>query len=623
MRFLPARVGVASFVAVALSFAACSSRKDAPASVAEDAGVDAPFEDGTSDAGVADADGDSVPDAASDASADGGVVEIQILAINDFHGNLRPPSPTNSPVLVKQGDPAINDAGAPEPSGANVIVHAGGAAFLAAHLAALRAENPDGTILVSAGDLTGASPLVSSLYDDEPTIEVMNAMGLALNGVGNHEFDHGLGTLLHYQAGGCDPSDGLDGGFGSCGADQAFPGASFEYLAANVDMSASGDGGASTIFPPYAIKDVGGARVAFIGLTLSDPTPYVPAEIVGLTFENEITTTNALVDQLDGMGVDAIIVLIHQGGAQTTTGTYDECEGLGGAILAIASGIDPRVAAIHSAHTHQAYNCVKNGRPLTSAAAFGRLITKLVLSVDTTAHHVLSATATNVVVTRDIAPDPTVAALVDMYANDVASIADRQVGQISADILDALQPNGESPMGDVIADAMLAAAKTQGIPAVAAFMNGGGIRDSLYYAPYGTEPPGDVTYEKAAAVQPFGNELEVVACKGSDILAALNQNLFASQVFQVSQGFSYSWSSSSGLDANSVLLDGAPLDPAATYSVVLNSILATGGGGYSAFLSCGAPVSAGVDLAALTAYLTAHESPPLAPPAADRITKTN
>jgi 5'-nucleotidase len=584
-------------------------------------------------------------DAGAEAATDGGVVQVQILAFNDFHGNLRPPSPTNSAVLVKAGDPAIDDAGSPQPTeagtgdagGTNYVVHAGGAAYFAAHISALRAKNPN-TLVVSAGDMTGAAPLVSNLYDDEPTIRVMNQIGIDLHAVGNHEFDHGPATVLRYQSGGCDYTNRTDAGFGSCEADPTFPGALFEYLAANVDTNVVGDAGppagepVKTLFPPYAVRTIGGARIAFIGLTLSQTSPYSPTGIVGLTFADEVQTTNALVAQLKGT-VDAIVVLVHQGGFQS--GTYNDCVNLTGPITAIADGIDPIVAAIHSAHTHVGYSCVRGGRPLTQAASYGRLISQIQLTIDTTAHKVLSAAATNVVVTRDIRPDPIVDALVSRYAADVAPVAEAHVGQISADILNATGSNGEAPIGDVIADGLLAYSAAQGHPADVALINIGGIRDSLFYAPYYAEAPGDITYEKAQAVQPFGDVVEVMQCLGSDIVAAVQQNVFVqagggTKVLQVSNGFSYAWASSSAgaggtnaADPASFMIGGAALDPTATYNVVTVDFLQGGGDGYTAFAKCKNPIKLGVDLNALTSYLTANESPPLGPPPANRIIKTN
>jgi 5'-nucleotidase len=588
---------------LAVTLWACSSRHDTIAPPPDAGGADGAV---AVDAGGTDADGG------------GGVVSVQILAFNDFHGNLRPPDPTNSPVLVKPGDPAIDDAGTPEPgSNGNTIVHAGGAVYFAAHMNALRAQNPN-TLVVSAGDLTGASQLVSAIYDEEPTIDVMNAIGLDVHGVGNHEFDDGLAALLRYQSGGCAP-DQTDAGYGSCEVPPLpFPGAKFEYLAANVDRidGGAGDGG-DTIFPPYVVRDVAGAKIAFIGVTLSDTSPYDADGLVGLSIANEFTTTNALVKALAGQ-VDAIVVLLHEGGSQK--GTYDDCVSPSSEITAIAQAIDPAVTAIHTAHTHAAYNCTIGGRPVTSAAAFGRLITQLQLSIDTTQHKVLSVTAKNVVVTRDVAPDPVVSGLVDGYVSAVAPLADRQVGAITADLLEKTGANGESPLGDVLCDGMAAFAAAAGHPADFAILNVGGIRDSIYYAPLYAEAPGDVTYEKAFNVIPFADTVETMQCTGAQILAGIQQNEFPGQIFQVSKGLTYSWGSG-GLDVSSVQINGVPLVATQTYTVATVTFVQQGGDGYTAFEGCTNLVPVGLDIDAFTAYLTANESPPLVPPPANRITK--
>ncbi|HEY6354505.1 MAG TPA: metallophosphoesterase, partial [Burkholderiaceae bacterium] len=222
-----------------------------------------------------------------------GPVEVKILAINDFHGNLKPP----------QGGIRIRD---PQDAGKTVNVAAGGAEHLAGAVNELRAKNPN-HIFVAAGDLVGASPLTSALFHDEPTVEAFNLMGLEVAAVGNHEFDHGSAELLRLQRGGCHPVDG-------CKGPQPFTGARFRWLAASTIDTRSGQ----TLLPAYHVKRFQGIPVAFIGLTLKDtPQIVVPSGVTGLQFRDEVQTVNALVPELKRQGIEAIVVLIHEGGMPT------------------------------------------------------------------------------------------------------------------------------------------------------------------------------------------------------------------------------------------------------------------------------------------------------------------
>jgi 5'-nucleotidase len=213
-----------------------------------------------------------------------GPVSIQLLAYNDFHGNLKPPTGSSGVIATPGG---------------NVL--AGGVEYLATHVKQLKATNSN-TAVVAAGDLIGASPLISGLFHDEPTIEAMNLVGLDLSSVGNHEFDEGSTELLRMQNGGCHPVDGCQDG-------DPFNGATFQYLAANVVRTSNG----KTLFPAYKIRSFAGAKVAFIGLVLEGtPTIVTPAGVAGLEFKDEADTVNGLVPQLKAQGVKTIVVLIHE-----------------------------------------------------------------------------------------------------------------------------------------------------------------------------------------------------------------------------------------------------------------------------------------------------------------------
>jgi 5'-nucleotidase len=494
--------------------------------------------------------------------------------------------------------------------------------------------------------MIGASPLISALFHDEPTIEALNAIGFDDVGVGNHEFDEGINELQRMQYGkrqfpngGCHPVDGCQDG-------SPFDGAFFKYLAANVFFTANGQ----TIFPPYEIQKVGDTKIAFIGLTFeATPTVVTPSGVAGLRFAPEVSTTNALVRKLKReQKVKSFVVLLHQGGTQVPPapvfpGPADQPDAYmdinkcvnfqGPEIQDIAAGLDKRVSTIISAHTHQPYVCRFSGKLVTSAASFGRVITDVDLTVDSKSHKVTGTSATNRIVSQDVAKDPAVEAIVQKYDTLSAPLANKVIGTISADILSARgtpngqNANGEQPMGDVIADAMLEATKASDFGgAVAAFMNSGGVRSSLFFAKSGAETvDGQVTYGEAFTVQPFGNTLVVKSCTGQQLYDVLNQqfnNPAANQnrIMLPSSNVHYQWSDSAKKVVDgSLTFGGVAVDKAATYRVAMNNFMADGGDNYTVFRSCTNALGGEVDLDAFTRYLGTH--PNLAPPTLNRITK--
>lgn len=525
-------------------------------------------------------------------------VSVQILAVNDFHGNLEPPSGS---------------------SGLISGIPAGGVEYLATHIKNLRATNPN-TVVVSAGDMIGASPLLSALFHDEPSIEAFNEIGLDYNAVGNHEFDEGWQELLRMQNGGCHPVDGcLDG--------DGFAGANFTYLAANVVHDDTGE----TLFPAYAIKNFNGAKIAFIGMTLEGtPTIVTPSGVAGLTFKDEADTVNALAPKLKQMGIEAIVVLIHEGGAQASPAPYNGCVGISGAIVDIVNRMDPAVDVVISGHTHNAYNCVINNKLVTSASSFGRLVTDVELVIDKNAG-VVSASANNVIVTRDVPKDSLLTALIAKYNAIAAPLANRVIGSITAIITRTNNAAGESPLGDVIADAQLDATNDPGFgDAVVAFMNPGGIRADLSYAssPAG-EGDGNVTYGEMFTVQPFGNSMVTLTLTGTQIDTVLEQQFggcgtqVSTRVLQVSAGFTYAWSASgapcSKVDINTIMLNGVPINPTASYRVTVNSFLADGGDNFAELKNGTNRLGGAVDTDAFEAYFAAHS--PVAPGPQNRITQ--
>ncbi|MBN1210292.1 MAG: bifunctional metallophosphatase/5'-nucleotidase [Myxococcaceae bacterium] len=524
-------------------------------------------------------------------------VRVQVLAFNDFHGNMESPSGSSGRIAMPTAD------------GGSTNVNAGGASFLAHHINALREENPDNTVVVSAGDLIGASPLVSGIFHDEPTIEVMNMMGLDINAVGNHEFDEGATELLRMQNGGCHPTDG-------CQASTGFTGAKFKFLAANVFTNVAAK---TTLFPSFDIREFGGVKVAFIGMTL-EGTPLIvdPIGVRDLTFQDEADTVNALIPELRAQKVETIVVVIHEGGKPT--GAYNECPGISGAIVDIVERLDDAVDVVASGHTHQAYNCVIDGKIVTSAASFGRLITDIDLVLDPATGDVMEATARNVIVTRDTAHTE-VDAFVTGMVTRAAPLRDRIIGNTAGDLMAPVRPppagtTGESTLGNAISDAMLAATRDEARgAAVIALQNAGGVRADIN--------AGDISYGEAYATQPFANNLVTLTLTGQQIDTLLEQQFqpTSTSILQPSQGFSFSWSESAPrgekVDPSTIMLNGVVIDPTAEYRVTVNNFMASGGDGYTVLTEGKDYLTGPIDVDAVEAYLRANS--PLTVPALGRI----
>ncbi len=528
------------------------------------------------------------------AAAQPATVDLRILAINDFHGYLRAPS----------GGIRIDD---PEDRSKKITVPAGGAEHMATLVKQL-SEGHKNTIFVAAGDLIGASPLLSAMFHDEPTIESLSTMGLALAAVGNHEFDEGEEELKRMQNGGCHPLD-------KCQGPHPFTGAKFHYLAASTVETATG----KTIFPPYEIRTFDGIPVAFIGLTLKGTAGIIsPASAAGLEFRDEAETVNALVQELKARGVEAIVVLVHEGGYPT--GDYNECPAISGAIVDIVRKLDHAVDLVISGHTHQAYVCNIDGRLVTSADKYGTLVTAIDVRLDTSTRDVVSARADNVIVRTTLAKAPEQTALIASYDKLAAPIANRRAGSVTATLLRAPNEAGESTLGDIVADAQLAAtASAASGGAVAAFTNPGGLRADL-----AGRQDGAVTYADLFASQPFRNQLVTLTITGRQIKSMLEQQWLdpkRPRILQVSRGFSYSWDDAKPFGerviADSMSLNGERVDPAKSYRITVNNYLATGGDGFTA-LAQGTAQQFGVyDADALYAYFQANS--PISPAAADRI----
>lgn len=538
--------------------------------------------------------------------------QINLLALNDFHGNLAPNPATSSSGNVN-GTPA------------------GGAEYLATHLENLRAAakaQGQESVTVAAGDLIGASPLLSAAFHDEPTIEAMNEMGLDATSVGNHEFDEGWHELLRMQTGGClNDGDGQNNQ-NSCPDKKAkFKGADFDYLSANVFFENT----QQTLLDAYTVKKFkSGQKIAFIGMTLeATPNIVTKSGVEGLKFTDEVETANALVPKLRKQGIESIVVLLHEGGLPSDPKAFNSCPGISGPVTDIAKNLDPAIDAVISGHTHQAYNCSINdpaGKPrlVTSASSFGKVVTQVRLSINNTTHDVdrLNTLANNLIVTQDVPKNRELTKLITKYQGLVAPIESKVIGHITTpSVVRTPDDSQESPLGNLIADAQLAdpSTVTGGKTPVVAFMNPGGIRADL------ASTGGAVTFGQAFTVQPFNNYLVSMDMTGTQIKALLEQqfsgpNQAANKVLQIA-GITYTYNPAgtpgAKVDAASVKIAGQPIVDGTSYRIVTNNFLSDGGDGFPAFTTATNKFFGGLDIDAFAAYLAAHD--PYTPGPTDRI----
>lgn len=549
-------------------------------------------------------------------------VDVQLLSFNDFHGNLQPPAGSSGQVTEKQ------------PDGTEKKIDAGGAEYLATSLRTARKGNPY-SVTAAAGDLIGASPLLSGLFHDEPTIEAMNKLDLDVTSVGNHEFDEGAKELARMQNGGCHPKDGcFEEG-------KEFKGADYPYLAANVTDEKTD----KPILKPYWVWKNKGVKVGFIGVTLEGTPDIVSADgVKGLKFHDEIETVNKYAKILDKQGVKSIVTLIHEGGFPASQAYNYDCDspgagdGISGPITDIAKGITPKVDALVTGHTHSAYVCTipdPSGKPrmVTSASSFGKLYTDTTLTYDRRTKDVVrtSVKSANHVVSREQAKAKDMTSLIGRWNTLAEPVANKPVGFISGDIPGRGAGVPEAPLGDLIADAQLAHGKSLDPQTDLALMNPGGIRSDLVFKASGSEGDGVVTYGEGFTVQPFSNTVNLVDLTGAQLITGLKQqvsgaNEASPKILQISDGLTYTLDmTKSGADrvvTDSIKLGGKAIDPATTYRVAMNSFLAGGGDGFAELGKGTKPLVGSDDLKAFNDYLTANSSAdkPIAPPKADRIT---
>jgi len=586
-------------------------------------------------------------------TAQAATVNVKIVGFNDYHGTLESPGTFGQNTSVPAASrPAV-----------------GGAEYLAAFVANMKTTNPN-TVVVGAGDFIGASPLISALFFDEPSVETLNRIGVDFSAVGNHEFDKGKDELRRLQNGGCKITAGLPDpnsckGFGSA-APGSFDGARFKWLSANVIDDSTG----KPLLPAYGVKVFGGVRVAFIGMTFKGtPGVVTPTGVAGLTFNDEAATVNALVPKLRAQGIESIVVLVHQGGFQGSGNSdINGCVGdlAGSDIAKVVAGLDNAVDLVISGHTHAAYNCSANtvdngstprstgllnkvGRriPVTSSSAFGRVLTEVDLTINTSTRDVVSVSATNRLVDRtngaataQITANPEVKNIVAAYKTAVSPLANAVIATITAPMTNSANSAGEMEAGDLIADAQLQATQPAALGgAQIAFMNAGGVRnpgfiDSVAPVVY----PYDLSYGDAFTVQPFGNSLVTMTLTAQQIKDVLEQQFVGclgqgtQRIMQISNGLAYTWNAANAPCAKvtdvsftptdvtvnpplatgpseNLVIGGVVQNPTKTYRVTVNNFMATGGDGFTVLVGGLAQQGGAQDIDALVAYLAAFKSP--------------
>jgi 5'-nucleotidase len=515
-------------------------------------------------------------------------VDINLVALNDFHGHLEESKFTYTSVHAPK----------------EATITAGGIDNLAAALQAFRKEDKD-LMLVGAGDLVGGSPAMSSMWADEPSIAALGMLGMRISSVGNHEFDQGRAELLRKQTGGCASPTAK-----ACKLAPDFSGAPFTYLAANVIDSATG----KPLLPAYSIQQVKGVKIAFIGAVLKDtPSVVMASGIAGLSFTDEASAINKAMLEARAQGASVFVTLIHEGGRTPEPFDQPDCRQLKGPIVGIVQRLDPAIRLVISGHSHQGFQCQVDGRTVTQAQMGGHVLSRIKLSVDPASGAVRDVVVRNVPVRPGEYPaDPKVSAyLASVKAASKAALA-RPLARVAArSTVRKLNDAGESPLGSMIADAVVAATRAQGVQI--GFMNVGGLRSDFDVAEDMT-----ATFGQAQAVLPFSNTLVVMDMSGALIRELLEQQFQRPKpdgeraMLQVSSGLHYRWDDTlpkgRKVVAGSIRIDGVALDEARTYKVVANNFLAEGSDGFPAFARAANKVDTGiVDLDAFIALLVAGE----------------
>ncbi|WP_340538221.1 ExeM/NucH family extracellular endonuclease [Nocardioides sp. GXZ039] len=534
--------------------------------------------------------------------------DIQILGTNDFHGRI-------------ENNPSGTEAGA---------------AVLAGAVKQFRAQSPD-TVFAAAGDLVGATTFTSFIQNDKPTIDALNEAGLDVSAAGNHEFDQGYDDLIN-RIMAPESADNPDGG------------AEWKYISANLKLRDSGD----PALDPSFVKTFGDVEVGFVGAVTEElPSLVSPAGIADIEVEPIVSSVNAEADRLKAEGVDVIVLLVHEGAASPALADSTNPNSPFGKIV---NGVDKNVDAIISGHTHQAYNhsipvpeWVAEGRavterPVVSSGQYGSNLNRLVFTVDEATGKVTAKTQQFLPLksgqTANYPSDPATAQIVADAVAEAAPLGAVPLGTIAgpfsrAKFGDGTRENrgGESTLGNLVAEVQRwATEKPESGSAQIALMNPGGLRADMVGNP--GDFPRTLTYKQAADVQPFANTLVNMSLTGAQLETVLEQQwqLTAAGVVPsrpflklgVSEGFEYTYTTSAQPTPNpddgdatytqgeitSMALNGEPIVDSQSYSVTVNSFLASGGDNFRELAKgSGARDTGKVDLQAMVDYMAEFAAP--------------
>ncbi len=481
-------------------------------------------------------------------------IQVQLLGINDLHGQLN----VSRKVAGKQ---------------------VGRADYLAAYLKQREAENKN-TLLIQTGDMVGASPPVSALLQDEPTIEILNKLGFDIGTVGNHEFDEGIDELLRLINGGPHERTGN------------FAGSDFPWVAANVVSEKTGE----PVLSPYKIIKVNGMPIAFIGVVYSEtPSIVVPSGVAGLKFTDEVEAINRYATEIKQQGVKSIVVLAHNPGSSGANG-----ENPTGEIVDFANGVDDEVDIIFGAHNHAHMNAVVDNKLLVQSYSYGTAFSDVDIEIDPKTKDIVTKTAEVVTTFQEgMEPDLEISQMLASYEEKVEPIVNRVVGSTSVGLTALRNENGESVLGNLIADAQRQAMKTD-----IAFMNPGGIRADI--------DAGDITWGEIYTVQPFNNDLVKMTMTGQQIIDVLNQQWGKNVTMLQISGITYTWDANQPAGKkviNVQLQDGSELNSNQSYTVTANAFLAGGGDGFTVFNQAQNKQVGPVDLDALVDFIKAQPQP--------------